>query len=121
MLAGSIPVRRFSPNSLPGLHQCEAEAAETDLAWATYRLAMDGIEETKAGNRPVSAFRATFLWHRLLRTMHRGADTGRAWACARVNFTDLAALAAGPDSQRGCGGDRLGARPLIRVYVGAHR
>jgi hypothetical protein len=27
----------------------------------TYRLAIDGIEETKAGNRPVSEFRATFL------------------------------------------------------------
>ena len=101
MLAGSIPVRRFSPNSLPGLHQCEAEAAETHSAWATYRLAMDGIEETKAGNRPVSAFRATFLRHRLLRTMHRGTDAGRAWACARVCFNDLAALAAGPDSQWG--------------------
>ncbi len=61
MLVGSIPVRRFSPNSLPGHHYCEAEAARTERAWATYRLAMNGIEETKAGNRPVSEFRVTFL------------------------------------------------------------
>ena len=62
-LVGSIPVRRFSPNNLPGRHQCQAAAAQTDGAWATYRLAIEGIEETKAGNRPVSAFRATFLRH----------------------------------------------------------
>ena len=64
MLAGSVPVRRFSPNSLPCNHQCEAEAAQRQTEdGTTYRLAMDGIEETKAGNRPVSAFRATFLRH----------------------------------------------------------
>ena len=84
MLAGSIPVKRFSPSSLPGHHQCEVEAAQTDRAWATHKLAMEGIEKTKAGNRPVSAFRATYLRHRLLRTMHRGADTGRAWARLRI-------------------------------------
>ena len=33
MLAGSIPVRRFSPNNLPGRHQCQAEAAAIDRAW----------------------------------------------------------------------------------------
>jgi hypothetical protein len=58
---GSIPVRRFSPNNLPGHHFFEAEAAGTERAWATYRLAMNGIEETKAGNRPVIEFRVTFL------------------------------------------------------------
>jgi hypothetical protein len=68
MFAGSIPVRRFSPNNLPGCHQGEAEAAQTDRASATYRAAMDGIEVTKTGNRPVSAFRATFLRHHPLRT-----------------------------------------------------
>jgi hypothetical protein len=61
MLAGIVPVRRFSPSSLPGRNQCETEAAQTDRAWATYRVAMDGIEETKAGNRPVSEFRVKFL------------------------------------------------------------
>jgi hypothetical protein len=63
MLAGSIPVKRFSPSSLPGHHQCEVEAAQTDRAWVTHKLAMDGIERTKAGNRPVSAFRVKFLRH----------------------------------------------------------
>jgi hypothetical protein len=61
MLAGSVPVRLFSPTSLAGRHQCETEAAQTDRAWVTYRAAMDGIEKTKAGNRPVSEFRVKFL------------------------------------------------------------
>ena len=84
MLVGSVPVRRFSPNSLPGRHQRSGGGTEKDRAWVTYRLAMDGIEERKAGNRPVSAFRATFLRHHALRTPcsgtigHTGARIGRA-------------------------------------------
>ncbi len=82
MLAGSVPVKRFSANNLPGRRQCEAEAAETDQAWATYKTAMDGIEETKAGNRPVSAFRATFLRHHTLKVM--GCGTTETLICARA-------------------------------------
>ena len=79
MLAGSVPVRRFSPNNLLGNHQCEAEAAQRQTEdGTTYRLAMDGIEETKAGNRPVSAFRATFLRHDALRTPCSGT-MGAHW------------------------------------------
>jgi hypothetical protein len=83
MLAGSVPVSRFSPNSLPGNHQCEAEATQRQTEhWTTYRLAMDGIEETKAGNRPVSAFRATFLRHHAFANAvqrHNGAHWGAHW------------------------------------------
>jgi hypothetical protein len=45
-------------------------------------LAIEGIEETKAGNRPVSAFRATFLRHNALRAPCSGiiGHTGaRIW------------------------------------------
>ena len=77
MLAGSIPVRRFSPTSLPGFHECETKAAQTDRAWATYRLAMDGIEETEAGNRPVSEFRVKFL--RTTRCERRAEAQWRHW------------------------------------------
>jgi hypothetical protein len=97
MFAGSMPVSRFSPNNLPGRHQRKAETAQTDQAWATYRVAMDGIEETKAGNRPVSEFRATFLRHRALRTMcseTRGTK-GRAWACMRAVLRLLRSLGSG--------------------------
>ena len=55
-------------------------------AWATYRLAMDGIEETKAGNRPVSAFRAKFLRHHPLRTQWSGTTGTLACACARLRI-----------------------------------
>jgi hypothetical protein len=37
MLAGSIPVRRFSPSNLRDRHRCGAEAARADRAWPTYR------------------------------------------------------------------------------------
>ncbi len=77
MLAGSVPVRRFSPNNLPGFHQCETKAAQTDRAWATYRVAMDGIEKTKAGNRPVSEFRVKFL--RTTRCERRAEAQWRHW------------------------------------------
>ncbi len=82
MLAGSIPVKRFSPNNLPERHQCEAKAADTARAWATYKTAMDGIEETNAGNRPVSEFRATILRHHILKVM--GGGTTETLACARA-------------------------------------
>jgi hypothetical protein len=51
---------------------------------------MDGIEETKAGNRPVSAFRATFLRHHALRTPcsgtmgHTGARIGEQEGVLRL-------------------------------------
>jgi hypothetical protein len=82
MLAGSVPVKRFSPSNLPGRHKCEADAADTAQAWATYKTAMDGIEKTKAGNRPVSKFRATFLRHHTLKMM--GGGTTETLACARA-------------------------------------
>ena len=59
---------------------------------------MDGIEETKAGNGPVSAFRATFLRHHALRTPCSGiiGHTGaRIWACARARSGYYAAATAG--------------------------
>jgi hypothetical protein len=90
MLAVSIPVKRFSPNNLPGKHQCKAEAAETDRAWATYKTVMDGIEETKAGNRPVSAFRVKFLRHHTLKMM--GGGTTETLACARAVLRLLRSL-----------------------------
>ncbi len=83
MLAGSVPVRLFSPINLPGFHECETKAAQTDRAWATYRLAMDGIEKTKAGNRPVSEFRVKFL--RSTRCERRAEAQWRHWgACERA-------------------------------------
>ena len=113
MLAGSVPVRRFSPNNLPGRHQCRAALAQTERAWATYRWAMDGIEETKAGNQPVSAFRVKFLrQHPCLR---RSGDN-----CVRKGRASPTALNQTPRGSRayvakrsklplrGCGGDRLG-------------
>ncbi len=90
MLAGSVPVKRFSPSCLPGHHQCEVEAAEIDRAWATHKLAMEGIEETKAGNRPVSAFRATFLRHHTLKVM--GCGTIETLVCARAMLRLLRSL-----------------------------
>ncbi len=96
MLVGSVPVRRFSPNSLPGRHQRSGGGTEKDRAWVTYRLAMDGIEETKSGNRPVSAFRATFLRHHALRTPV--AAQRAPWACTRACFAYYAAVTAGSDS-----------------------
>ena len=52
---------------------------KTNRASATYKLAMDGIEETKAGNRPVSTFRVKFLPHDALRTPCSGT-AGRTGA-----------------------------------------
>ena len=118
MFAGSVPVRRFSPNSLPGRQQCKAAAAQRQAEHrATYRLAMDGIEETKAGNRPVSAFRATFLQNAAPRVLRHSGDThvrtGRASPKAsapgpnprgsRAYVAKRSTLALG-----GCGGDGLG-------------
>ena len=71
MLAGSIPVIRFSPSNLLASHRCEPQAAQADQAWATYRSAMNGIDETKAGKRPVSKLRATFLRHPTLQIMRQ--------------------------------------------------
>ncbi len=48
-----------------------------DRAWATYRAAMDGIEKTKAGNRPVSEFRVKFL--RTTRCERRAGVRRRHW------------------------------------------
>jgi hypothetical protein len=90
MYAGSIPVKRFSPNNLPGRHQCEAEAADTARAWETYKTATDAIEETKAGNRPVSEFRATFLRHHTLKVM--GCGTIETLVCARAMLRLLRSL-----------------------------
>ncbi len=90
MLAGSVPVKRFSPSNLPGRHQCKAEAADTARAWATYKTAMDGIEKTKAGNRPVSEFRATFLRHHTLKVM--GCGTTETLVCARAMLRLLRSL-----------------------------
>ncbi len=116
MLAGSVPVKRFSPSSLPGNHQCKAEAAETDRAWATYKLAIDGIEKTKAGNRPVSEFRATFLRHRHrpLRSPCRGTTEtlGRAWPFGKVMLRLLCSL-----------GNRIGLAVVAELaarYLGMH-
>ena len=93
MLVGSVPVRRFSPNSLPGRHQRSGGGTETDRAWATYRWAMEGIEETKAGNQPVSAFRVKFLRQHpcLRRSGDNRVSKGRA---------SPTALAPGPKSAR---------------------
>jgi hypothetical protein len=90
MLAGSIPVKRFSPSSLSGHYHCETEAAQTDRAWVTHKLAMDGIEKTKAGNRPVSAFRAKFLRDHALQTPCSG--TTETLACARAVLRLLRSL-----------------------------
>jgi hypothetical protein len=99
MLVGSVPVKRFSLNSLPGRHQCNGGRTKTDRAWATYTLAMEGIEETKAGNRPVSAFCAMFLRHHALRTPCSGA-TGRTDARIGVHDGVLRLLRSGDSGVR---------------------
>ena len=51
---------------------------------------MNGIEETKAGNRPVSEFRETFLRHHTLKVM--GGGTTETLECARAVLRLLRSL-----------------------------
>jgi hypothetical protein len=111
MLAGSSPVRRFSPNNLPGLHKCKAEAAKTNRAWGHGRHTdwrWMASRKQRRGTGPsahsVRSSCGTTRSERCTEEQTLGAH-GRARGCALP-----AALAAGPDSQWG-----LWRRPLGRA------
>jgi hypothetical protein len=121
MLVGSIPVRRFSPNNLPGRHQCDAAAAQTDQGNAQFG---DKWHRGDKGREParqripcdVSAASPVHRHSRDTR-VRMGVRTGRASPTTQPlgngNLTRWVLLLASRYGGStlplgGCGGDRLG-------------
>ncbi len=142
MLAGSIPVKRFSPSNLPGHHQRQAAAAGIDRARERTDWRWMASRKQRPGTGPLAHSLRRFCC--TTRCRCRGRAQRRHWSAGgRAQgpcFDYYATLAARPDmvhvvvelavcclgehaSARGLpwGAHGHGVRLLLRVNAGAHR
>ncbi len=116
MLVGSVPVRRFSPSSLPGYHQGQAEVPQTDRPSVGDVQIGDGWHRENKGGEParqripcdVSAAQPKHIAQRCVR---KGcASSTQPWQRNRTWYPVVVELDTHGSTLPlgGCGGDHLG-------------